>query len=46
MDRGVYRRHLPAAGKARETQPDITRGYFGNADMADPIISPRYIPML
>jgi len=35
---------FPPPARAGGTQPDITRGYFGNADMADPIISPALHP--
>ncbi|HWW19497.1 MAG TPA: alpha/beta hydrolase fold domain-containing protein, partial [Steroidobacteraceae bacterium] len=30
--------------KSGGTRPDMTRGYFANADMADPIISPALHP--
>jgi epsilon-lactone hydrolase len=35
---------FPPPAKSGGTQPDITRGYFGNADMSDPIISPALHP--
>ena len=35
---------FPPPARPGETQPDITRGYFGNTDMADPIISPALHP--
>ena len=44
MDRCLYRRLLPAAGKTWPTQPDITRGYFGTTDMTRKIISPALHP--
>jgi epsilon-lactone hydrolase len=35
---------FPPPAKAGGAQTDITRGYFGNADMGDPIISPALHP--
>jgi acetyl esterase/lipase len=35
---------FPAPTRPGATQADITRGYFGNTDMADPIISPALHP--
>ena len=35
---------FPPPARPGETQIDITRGYFRNADMADPIISPALHP--
>ena len=35
---------FPPPARSGGMQPDITRGYFGNADMADPIISPALHP--
>jgi epsilon-lactone hydrolase len=35
---------FPPPTRSGAMQPDITRGYFANADMADPIISPALHP--
>ena len=35
---------FPAPASSGGAQPDMTRGYFGNADMSDPIISPALHP--
>ena len=35
---------FPPPAKSGGTAPDITRGYFANADMSDPIISPALHP--
>jgi epsilon-lactone hydrolase len=35
---------FPPPLRSGGTQPDISRGYFGNADMSDPIISPALHP--
>jgi acetyl esterase/lipase len=35
---------FPPPAKSGGTQPDITRGYFSNADMTGPIISPALHP--
>jgi acetyl esterase/lipase len=35
---------FPPPARSSGTQPDITRGYFGSTDMADPIISPALHP--
>ncbi|MGO9934365.1 MAG: alpha/beta hydrolase [Steroidobacteraceae bacterium] len=35
---------FPPPAKPGDAQPDISRGYFGTADLADPIISPALHP--
>jgi acetyl esterase/lipase len=35
---------FPPPARPGGTQPDISRGYFGNSDMTDPIISPALHP--
>jgi epsilon-lactone hydrolase len=35
---------FPAPASSAGSQPDLTRGYFSNSDMSDPIISPALHP--